>query len=339
MATQKMPEFLEIGESGSGSVDDSSEGNRSREFTVKYLIANLNGYDAAEERVMKLAPLLRRGHRRGRIGLEPVGGQFYVASVQYRNESVVVREAMRFAGWEWETNEKSEHITQFANDGEDPLRWVIAHSKDTTPSGIRPGDAGIPNFKGAIGVQEDQVRGLDKPVSVFNWTETWICPASWITGKRPESSVTETVNGQPKKISLSTEPLETLAAKYPFHTNEYAFRGKPPGCVLLTGIRTSRMNLGGSSATLTFSFSYNPLKENFLVGDVKVEKKDGWDYLDIYYETDHDTQDIVKTPKWVFVGRVFDRVDFRNLGIPDTIPRWYLDKDMPGHVFDTPYGS
>jgi len=342
MDTKRMPEYLEIGESGSGSLEDSPEGVRSRTFTVKYLVANLNGYDAAEARLSRLAPLIRRGHKRGRISLEPVGGQWWVGTVEYRNDSVQTANGMRFSGWEWETSEKSEHITQFFADADengavDPNRYVVAYAE--SPEGPQtPGVGPIPDLFGAIGVQDTQVRGIERPVAQQNWQETWICPASFVSRKRPERKVTEVVDGEPKTISLSTEPLEKLSGDYAFRTNKYAFRGRPPGCVLLTSVRTGRMNQGATCASLTFSFSYSPLRENFRVGPITVVKKDGWDYMDIYYQTDIDTTEMVKRPHRVYVGRVFDRCDFRDFGIPDYLPQWWLDDEMPKHEFDVPYG-
>lgn len=337
---EKVPEWMEIGDSGSGSVDDATDGTRSREFTLKYLMSGLGGYDAAEARLARIAPLLRRGHRRGRMNVSPVGGNWWIGDVNYRNESVVVRDAMRFGGWEWETSEKSEHITQALADNVDPNKWVTAFSEDSTPGGVRPGgDSGIPDFKGAIGVQEDKVNGLEKPVALFNWSETWTCPARYIVDQRPKRQLSEDVNGAKVKIDLSTNPLEMIVADHVFHTNKYPFRGRPPGCVLCTGIKSNRMTLGASAATLTFSFSYSPLREDFKVGPVLVAKKDGWDFMDVYYETDADNQNLVKKAKWVFIHRIFDRVDFRDLGISDPLPRWWLDEDLPQHQFNVPFGS
>jgi hypothetical protein len=99
------------------------------------------------------------------------------------------------------------------------------------------------------------------------------------------------------------------------------------------------MNLAASSVSLTFSFSFSPLRENFKVGPVAVPKKDGWDYMDVYYETGASGNEIVKKAKFVMIHRVFDRKDFRDLGISDSLPRWWLDEDVPGHEFNTPFGA
>lgn len=340
---QQIPDFIEVGESGAGSLEDSPEGVRSRALTLKYLVHGFRSYDRAEERLVKLAPPIHRGHKRGRINLDPVGGEWWLGTVEYRNDSIQTRDAMRFAGWEWETSEKSEHITQFFADADDkgvvdPNRYVVVYAE--SPEGPQtPGVGPIPDLFGAIGVQESQVRGIEKPVAQFNWQETWICPASHVSRQRPARSVTEVIDGEPKKIDLSTEPLEKLAGDYAFRTNKYAFRGRPPGCVLLTSVRTGRMNQGSTCATLTFSFSYSPLRENFKVGPIKVVKKDGWDYLDIYYQTDIDTTELVKRPNRVYVGRVFDRCDFRDFGIPDYLPQWWLDNDKPDHYFGIKFGE
>ena len=335
-----IPEWMEIGDSGAGSTEDAADGTRSRRFQVKYLLSKLNSYDEAEARLQKLAPLLRRGHRRGRCSADPVGGGLWIGTVDYANESLVTREGFRFGGWEWETSEKSERITQALADGIDPNGFVVAFSKEATEEGVRPGGMGTPDFKGAIGVDGDTVKGIERPMALFNWSETWTCPARYIVSQRPERVVKEkNAQNEMADLSLSRNPLQNLVAEYTFTTNEKVFRGKPPGCVLLTSVKSSRMNLGSSSASLTFSFSFSPLRENFMVGPVKVRKKDGWDYMDVYYETEAAAKEIVKKAKFVFIHRVFPRTDFRDLGIPDTLPRWWLDEDMPGHEFNAAFGS
>ena len=91
--------------------------------------------------------------------------------------------------------------------------------------------------------------------------------------------------------------------------------------------------------SVTFSFSYSPLRENFSVGAIPIDSKDGWDYMDIYYETESSGNELVKRAKFVYISRIFERMDFLDLGLPEDRPRWYLDEDMPSHVIGTPFGA
>jgi len=341
---KKVPEYIECGESGGGSLEDAVDGNRSRRLSLKYVISNHTGYDSAEKRMEQLAPLTHKGMRRGKIQCDPVGGGWFLATVEYANESVIRDDDLVFSGWEWETSEKSERITQAFVDklAPGPNQYVLGYSEASSIMGVKPGQNGLPNFQGAIGVEGDQVRGVEKPMALFNWSETWICPAYFIVQKRPPRfQFVDDENGGKKREEVPLGPLEDIVAEQTFCTNKFAFRGKPPGCVLLTGVRSGRMHQGSSTATLTFSFSYAPRKDSLLVGPILINSKDGWDYLDIYYETAAETEEIIKRPKWVYVHRIFDRVDFRDLGLPTKLPPWWLNNkdELPGHVFDTPFGK
>lgn len=350
----EIPDFIECGESGSGALEDSAEGVRSRDFDLKAIMCapGLTGYDAAEAFALKKFPLLRRGHRRSNVRVDPIGGGYWVATAHYGNSSLIVRrggeKVIRFSSWEWETAEKSEKITQAllppiaegANPAQDPNLWVEGYHRPLTNDDLGgpypPGNQGIPDLKGAIGVDGDAVNGVQKPFSVFNWNETWIYPAEWIDGKRP-SRVDTDFHGD--RIDVLQQPLTKVIEDNCFVTNEKIFRGKPPGCILLTGVRSGRMNLGASSVSVTFSFSYSPLRERFHVGDVYIIKKDGWDYMDIYYDTQSDNNELVRRAKFVYICRIFSRMDFRDLGLPEDRPRWYLDEDMPNHLIGTPFGE
>jgi hypothetical protein len=350
-----IPDFIECGESGSGELADSAEGVRSRDFDLKAILSapGLVGYDAAEAFALTKFPLLRRGHRRTNVRVDPIGGGYWVATAHYSNSSLIVRrggeKAVRFSSWEWETSEKSEKITQAllpplgADENpvnQDPNWLVDGYIRPLTVGDLGgpypPGNQGIPDFRGAIGIDGDNVNGVQKPFSVFNWNETWIYPAEWIDGKRP-ARVDKNADGD--RVEVSQQPLTNVIEDNCFFTNEKVFRGKPPGCILLTGVRSSRMNLGASSVSVTFSFSYSPLRENFKVGDILIATKDGWDYMDIYYDTESSGNELVKKAKYVYVCRIFGRMDFLDLGLPEDRPRWYLDEDMPSHVIGTPFGE
>ena len=76
-----------------------------------------------------------------------------------------------------------------------------------------------------------------------------------------------------------------------------------------------------------------------MVGNVPIVKKDGWDYMDIYYDTQSDNNELVRRAMFVYICRIFNRMNFLDLGLPEDRPRWYLDEDMPSHVIGTPFGE
>jgi hypothetical protein len=343
-----IPDFIECGESGSGELADSAEGVQSRDFDLKAILAapGLVGYDAAEAFAVRKFPEFRRGHKRTNIRVDPIGGGYWVATAHYSNSSLIVRyrgqQWVRFSSWEWETSEKSEKITQAWTDSQanpgvpaNANAYVKAYRASDNVFGAegptQPGFSGIPDFKGGIGIDADSVNGVQKPFSVFNWNETWIYPASFINVKMPNRLVPDG-EGEGKQKTIVGKSLLEVVEDNCYLTNEKEFRGKPPGCILLTGVRSERMNLSKSSVLVTFSFSYCPLRKNFTVGTIVIDEKDGWDYMDIYYETESSGTQLVKRPKFVYISRIFGRMDFEDLGLPTERPEWALPESNPGHV-------
>lgn len=345
-----IPDFIECGESGSGELADSAEGVRSRDFDLKAILCSpdLNGYDAAEAFAVRKFPEFRRGTKRTNIRVDPIGGGYWVATAHYSNSSIIVRQngdrEVRFSSWEWETSEKSEKITQAWTDSQanpgvpaNANAYVKAYRASDNVFGAvgptQPGFSGIPDFKGGIGIDADSVNGVQKPFSVFSWNETWIYPAAFIEEQPlPTRIVTEVVDGKDKPKRINGKPLLEVVEDNCYLTNEAEFRGKPPGCILLTGVRSERMNLSKSSVMVTFSFSYSPLRKNFTVGTIVIDVKDGWDYMDIYYETESSGTQLVKRPKFVYISRIFGRLNFEDLGLPTERPQWYLPEGKPGHI-------
>ncbi len=347
----EIPDFIECGESGSGELADSAEGVQSRDFDLKAIMCapGLTGYDAAEAFALKKFPLLRRGHKRTNIRVDPIGGGYWVATAHYGNSSLIVRSefpwtSVRFSSWEWETSEKSEKITQAwtdsaANPGDlaNANAYVKAYRASDSvydrEGPTTPGAFGIPDFKGGIGIDAESVNGVQKPFSVFNWNETWIYPGQWIEDSPlPSRLVTEVIDGQNKLKRINGKPLLEVVEDNCFFTNEKEFRGKPPGCILLTGVRSDRMNLSKSSVLVTFSFSYSPLRKNFTVGTILIDSKDGWDYMDVYYQTESSSNQIIKRPMFIYISRIFQRLDFEDLGLPKDRPQSYLSEGKPDHI-------
>jgi len=157
------------------------------------------------------------------------------------------------------------------------------------------GAAGFPapDFKGSIGViAKDEIEGADIITPTYSFSESHFIANANITGayKATLYDLTGTVNAVP-------------------------FRGFNPGEVLFLGARGS-----GRSATdwkIDFSFSASKNVAGLMVGDIGPITKLGWQYMWIRYEkeTDYTAKTTVMVPGSVHVENVYERTDFRRLGL------------------------
>ena len=105
------------------------------------------------------APPIYLGLKRGDLSFEPTGGGIWECYVQY---------------------EKSTNDNQFSFDtggGSQQIQRGIATVNSYAPPGKTP-----PNFRGLIGVNGDSVSGTDITVPVYNFSETYLIPAGFVTG-------------------------------------------------------------------------------------------------------------------------------------------------------------
>lgn len=171
----------------------------------------------------------------------------------------------------------------------------ITQSKETVQR-YSPGDD-APDFKGAIGVNNDSVEGVDIHVPKYEWSETHYRPAAEIT-------------------PVYRAILFDVAEK---PVNSDAFRGFEPGEVLFLGCEGSKRGSDQWELTYKFAASRNRADPDFVddIGDITNVEKEGWDYLWIRYEDRKDTasHSLVKVPKAVYVERVYDKSDFADLEI------------------------
>lgn len=155
-----------------------------------------------------------------------------------------------------------------------------------------PAGKTAPDFKGAIGVTQDDVEGVDVTIPVYNFSETHIILASAVT------------NAYKSK-------LFALTGK----TNNGQFRGFAVGEVLFLG--ASGAKRGKEDWEISFKFAASPNVQNLAVGEIQGIDKKGWDYLWIRYADSEDAESktLVKKPLAAYVERVYDSGDFGDLGI------------------------
>jgi hypothetical protein len=151
-----------------------------------------------------------------------------------------------------------------------------------------PADA--PDFKGAIGVNNDSVEGTDITIPVYNFKETHYIPAVLVT---PAYKTT----------------LFALTGK----VNAFPFKGFAPGEVLFLGASGSQR--GMEDWEITFSFAASPNAVGLTVGDITGIDKKGWEYLWVRYQDAEDADVLVKQPAAVYVEQVYPFGDFSLLGI------------------------
>ena len=354
-----IPDVIECGESGSGSLVINADGTQSRATNLRWLVGGMSGYDAAEARGKRLAPDTYRGHRRIRLEPQVVGGGWYQITAEYANGSIVLPPTPgclgTFGSWQFDFESRTEHITQAYTDSVNPNAYVKAAvvgfpsfsnlgssaggtyvpSTPETP-GHFEGGIFVPDFRGTIGVEVDQVRGADIPKASLSWAEVWHFPAYLLTEKRPPLKKLSMPDGSGNRepYEIPQLPLLEVMEKLANTTNTRTFRGFESGEVLLGTPRSSTISDGQSMATVTFPFSVSRTKRNFFVGDILVPIKGGWDILDIIYETVSEATVTIKRPRVVYTMKVIPPADLTELGIGETLPKYWLDDSQLAHTFD-----
>lgn len=175
----------------------------------------------------------------------------------------------------------------------------ITHAEDTRGYG-RPGLNGEPQQPApktsAINEDGDNVEGTDIVVPSFQFTETHVFAASYITA------------GFISNIFNLTGTV-----------NDAWFRSMQLGeCLFMGATGASRDETTGEEDwEITYKFAGLPTRVNFKVGDIPVMLKRGWDYMWVRFgdEKDEETDKMVKVPEAVYVQQVYPYRDFSYLGI------------------------
>jgi hypothetical protein len=154
--------------------------------------------------------------------------------------------------------------------------------------------AGAPNIGGANGGPIGQNGdGIDVFVPKDEWEETHIF--SW----------------------GDIESIKTVVKSLTARTNDASWRGHDAGEAIFLGARGGR--LPDNTAAITFRFAAGENVDDLMVGDIGPITIEPWQFLDVYYETEHlgsgSDQIIGRVPKYAYVHRLYFKGDFTDLGI------------------------
>lgn len=167
-----------------------------------------------------------------------------------------------------------------------------------------PYPGGAPFQYNAIGVDDNGVNGVDIVVPQLQWQETYDVPAAYVSNTyiRTLATVTGT-------------------------TNNATFRGLAAGEVLFMGCSGSQewdSQKGNGPWSLTYRFVASPNAGSgesvpaITIGSISGIRKKGHEYLWVRYESDVNSNSLIKKPKAVYVNRVYRESNFGLLGIGTT---------------------
>lgn len=147
-----------------------------------------------------------------------------------------------------------------------------------------------PDFKGAIGLTDDSVQGVDVERGILRFSET-------------------------RKVeSITREYLNTLAEMVGTVCNSHGFWGFKQREVRFDG--ASGQGHNDDTWTITYRFSVRKWRDDVVVSpQITLSRVFGWDYIDVLYgdETDEDIK--VRIPIAAFVHQIYPESDFSKLGI------------------------
>lgn len=153
-----------------------------------------------------------------------------------------------------------------------------------------------PDYKGAIGVSDSGVEGVDVPDRTFAFKVTKIYDADDV-----DATFIGTLYACSGKVNSSAVTIEGLA----FAAGELRFDGAEA---------TQRSE---AEYEIVYSFVASPAATGQTVGDIVDIDKEGWDYLWILYgeETDDAANAVVRRPIAAYVERVIERADLNDLNL------------------------
>ncbi|NLG44794.1 MAG: hypothetical protein GX547_16250 [Phycisphaerae bacterium] len=152
--------------------------------------------------------------------------------------------------------------------------------------GRYPSDA--TDYKGAIGVTDSGVEGVDITSPIFTWSETYRVPGELVTDayKAALFRLTGKVNQNPWRS---------------FAAEEVLFQGA-------RGATTAWDDRGVPIWEIAYEFAASENRDDLVVGEWSDILKHGWDYLWCKYDSEN-------KPEAVYVEQVYHTADFANLGI------------------------
>lgn len=312
------PDKIELFDSGSGGLTTEENGLQKREVTLRWLVPNMPSYTAAENKGLEIAPLDVSGHRRSRLDVRSLGNKWYEIGATYGTLIIEGEDPENDNGNDpvantisFDTSGGTEHVTQamqFNGGGYTPVAGSFTGIKGQVGHAGPGLGATVPDLEGAINVEGDQVKGVDKVVPLFNFSETWVFRSEYLVTSYIATlyELTGTVNQKPWRV----------------------FDG---GEVLFMGAR-GEISSNAEATSVTFTFQARPNASNFKVGNIEVTGKLGWEQMSVMYETSAGPATIIRKPQFVFINSVYDAKDFGRLSLGNKFPAVY----PPGIPFQAP---
>lgn len=201
----------------------------------------------------------------------------------------------------FDTSGGSQHVTQALQNvtviTKDPVKAALSGQPvvSVTDNGESKFPSTATSMNGAIGVDGQNVNGVDIVVPALSWTETYDVPHAYITA------------GYIKAVAGLTGSV-----------NKSAFRTFAAGEVLFMGCSGAQEwddQRGMGPWTLSYKFVASPNVTGQKIGDITGISKGGHEYLWVRYEDSVSSNELVKKPKAVYVNKVYREGDFANLGI------------------------
>jgi hypothetical protein len=261
--------------------------DRSAELT--YIVRGTDSDTTARSNLLSGSPLLHDGLKRDDAEVEEIAPNTWLGTVRY-----VASESAQPVGGEtsfsFETRGGTQHVTQ-------SLATVASYAAPGLPGGA-------PDFRGAIGVTESGVEGVDIAVPVFNFTSTFY------TGSVTQGYV-ENLYALTGRVNSGTFTTTIDAGV------TMSFAG---GEVLFLGAAGSRRGAPGSDQPweLNLAFAASPNVTGLTLGDITGIAKKGWEYLWARYQAAEDTtaKVLIHKPTAAYVERVYREGDFNLLNPP-----------------------
>ena len=246
-------------------------------ITVPYRLVGESDHATARAYALAASPMILGAWYRSDVRLQSQGGGVWDVDAEYGPYDKKEPSANSYK-WTFDTSGKTKHVTQ-----------GIEHIASYVPSGETAID-----HKGAIGVTDDSVNGVDVPDRAYKWTEVWQLPAG------SYGFVYSTILGE-------------LTGR----TNYSYFRGFPAYTVQFSGGSGGGLSSDGTLREFSYSFEVSPSESGLTVGDITGISKVGWDYMSVRYEIGDDTSANKTTPKPIQadVDRVLYAFNFTMLGI------------------------
>lgn len=245
--------------------------------TIPYRLSGEWNENLAALYIRSNAPLTFGGWFRTDVKIKGQGGGIWDVDVEYGPASQKEPTVGDFK-WTFDTTGQTKKLTQ-----------AVQHIATYVAAGATQID-----HKGAIGVTDDSVEGVDVPDRAFKWAETWQQP-----------------------LAGYGFTYSTVLGQLTGCVNNSFFRGFPAFTVRFDGAAGSQSLKEPTIVEITYNFSVSPSATGLVVGDITGIAKTGWDYLWVRYETADDAtaKKTTPRPRQVEVDRVLYPVAFSLFGI------------------------